>query len=222
MGTNTPAWTDQLSAWSTLATAILTLCLLVAAIWAAIVAVKTMRASQDASNAALEANEQAKHDSIEQTRPYVYAEIIPSIAGTGTYDIRIVNVGKSSARDLTLTFSNWPDPMDDVAKKIKALFDQPRTLPPSCSIRSYWRLTGNFDDGTKEAGSTDHGTIGVAYTSDDPSKPIYSDKFDFDLERSGLWPVAAAGPNPDKLEGKERTFYKLGQTIARSIGEISR
>lgn len=208
-------WVNQLSAWSTFATALLTLFLLLIAIWAGWTAVKTMKVSR-------EANEQTKRDSVEQTRPYVYAEIIPSLAGIGTYDLRISNSGESSARDLKLSFSNWPEEMDDVAEKIKALFDQPRTLPPGCSIRSFWRLTGNFDDGTTETGMPDHGVIGVSYTSDDPSEPSYTDQFDFDIEQSGVWPVADAGPDPVHLKGDSRTFYMLGQAISRNIGEISR
>lgn len=222
MKPSTLPWTDQLSAWSTFATAVLTILLLVVAVWAAYIAIKTMKASQDASIAALEANEQARRDSIEQTRPYVFVEIVPSLVGTGSYDIRVANVGKSSARDLTMSFSNWPEKMDDVAEKVKTLFDKPRTLPPRCSIRSIWRLTGNFTDGTKEAGSTDHGTITVYYTSDDPSKPEYIDEFDFDIENAGLWPVADAGPDAVGLDKNVRPFYRLGQTIAKHLGELYR
>ncbi len=217
-----PLWTEQLSAWSTLATAVLTLGLLIAALLAARVAVNTLKSSQAASKAALEANEQAKRDSIEQTRPYVYAEVIPSLAGVGQYDLRITNAGKSAARELTLTFSNWPSKLDDVANGIKILFETPRTLPPGCSIRSYWRLTGNFSDKTSAAGMENSGVIAVRYTSDDPSQPNYTDRFDVHIEQSGIWPVPADGPNPKGLSDESETFYGLGQVIARHIGEISR
>ena len=217
-----PHWTQILSAWSTFGTAIITVMLLVAAVWAGCTAVKTMEASQQASIAAMEANVQAKRDSIEQTRPYVFAELIPGLAGESTYDIRISNVGKSSARNLSLTFSNWPEKSDELIEEIRILFETSRTLPPSCSIRSMWRLEGNFSDGRKVVGAPTQGTIGVTYTSDDPSGPEYADEFQFDLKGMGMWPVSSGGPDPNGLEGQYKKFYKLGQTIARNIRDLSR
>jgi len=84
-----PSWSDQLSAWSTFAIAVMTLVLVVAAIWAGVTAIVTLRASKQASEAAVAsaeaaraANEQARLDSIEQTRPNVYVEILPGLSGT--------------------------------------------------------------------------------------------------------------------------------------------
>ena len=103
-----------------------------------------MHASKAASDAAAEANEQMKLDSIAQTRPYVYAEIVPSLGGTDAYDLRVTNVGRTAARNLYIQFNNWPKKIDDVAEHVKILFETERTLPPGCSIRTYWRLEGNF------------------------------------------------------------------------------
>lgn len=137
-----------MTAWSGLLTTLLTVGLLIAAVWAGQTAVQAMRASKVASDAAREANEQARRDSIEQTRPYVDGEVLPSLVGPRLYDLRISNVGSSAARDLRFEFDNWPDPIDEVAEKIKVLFDTPRTLPSNASIRAFWRMTGDFTDGT--------------------------------------------------------------------------
>lgn len=130
-----PTWTDQLSAWSTFATAVFSFALVVLPLWAGRTAIRTLRASQGASEAAIAsaeaaraANEQARFDSIEQTRPYVYAEVIPGLSGGSCYDLRLRNCGKSTARDVTLEYSNWPDKLDDVAESIKELFQTPRSL----------------------------------------------------------------------------------------------
>lgn len=219
---NTVSWAESVAAWSSFATAVFTSGLLVAAVWAGFTAVSAMRASKAASDAAAEANEQMKLDSIAQTRPYVYAEIVPSLAGSGHFDLRITNVGKTAARNLHIQFDNWSDQIDDVAEKVKLLFETERTLPPGCSIRTYWSLHGQFTDGTTDVGMPDEGVIELFYQSDDPSAPQYRDKYEVLVFRSGLFPVSEDGPDPDGLSSKERKFYLLGQAIARSIGNLSR
>mgnify|MGYP000876967744 FL=1 len=219
---NGVSWAESVAAWSSLATAIFTLGLLVAAVWAGLTAVSAMRASKAASDAAAEANEQMKLDSIAQTRPYVYAEIVPSLAGAGHFDLRIMNVGKTAARNLYVQFDNWPKEIDDVAQQVKILFETERTLPPGCSIRTYWHLEGNFSDGTTEAGMPKEGKIELFYGSDDPAAPQYQEQYEILMFRSGIFPVAEDGPEPNNLHGTDRTFYLLGQAIARSIGNLSR
>lgn len=218
-----PTWTDEVAAWSTLATAVLTAALLVMAFLAWRAAHATLDASRRASAAAESANEQARLDSIEQTRPYVFAEISPSLSGVGNFDIRVSNVGKSAARQLVLDYNSWPVDPDDVAASVKELFSTPRTLPPGCSIRAMWRLEGKFSDGTTEAGLGKSGSISVSYTSDDPSEPNYRDEFDVMIENSGLWPVGESGPEPGaEMKGDARKFYRLGRALVRRVAEASR
>lgn len=224
-----PTWTDQMSALSTLATAVISAVIAIAAYLAWRTAKAALMASREASEAALAsadaaraANEQALLDSREQTRPYVWVEIAPGLSGTSCYDLRIANTGKSAARQLKLAYDAWPEPLDDVATKVRELFDTPRTLPPACSIRSYWRLEGNFDDGSTEAGMGKHGTIRVSYTSDDPTHPQYQDSYEVMIEQSGLWPVGDQGPDPDGIEGDILKFYRLGQVLVRTVAEIKR
>jgi len=85
-----------------------------------------------------------------------------------------------------------------------------------------WRLTGNFTDGTTEAGLPGRGRIAVSYTSEDPSKPHYRDEFDVMTSQSGLWPVGEDGPTPDGLHGDARKFYVLGQALVRRVSELGR
>jgi len=88
------------------ATAVLTLAILVMAVFAWRTAKATLKASEEASHAAAvsakaaqEANEQARLDSIAQTRPYVFVEVKPGLAAVGTWDLRVTNNGQSPARD---------------------------------------------------------------------------------------------------------------------------
>ena len=64
-------------------------------------------AARTSADAARTANEQAKLDSIEQTRPYVYVEVVPGLAGSRSWDVRIRNSGRSAARNLRLEYDSW-------------------------------------------------------------------------------------------------------------------
>lgn len=205
-----PSWADKLSAVSAFATALLTLTIAVMAVAAWRTAKRTL--------------EQARQDSIEQTRPYVYVEIVPGLAGGATYDLRISNVGKSSAYELTLDYDNWPGEPDDVARSIQTLFRTSRTLPPTCTIRTIWRLQsgdGTFTDGSTEAGLGRSGRISVRYRSNDPQS-LFEDSFEVMIDNSGMWPVPEDGPDPGKLTGETRKFYILGQALIRRVGELGR
>lgn len=204
---------ETLVAWSALATAVASAGLLVvgAAAWGT---------TRGAVRAARDANNQAKRDSVARTRPYVFVEVLPSLAGTTCYDLRVRNTGQSAAHALTLDSSDWPDPLDDVAESIKTMFTTPRTLPPNSSIRLMWRLEGNFTDGTKAAGMNKAPSVVTAQY--EGGGEAYSDRYDIQIEGSGLWPVPEAGPNAEALKGEMKTFYRLGQVIARRLGELGR
>lgn len=217
MKEDAPTDLDQFAAWSQIVEA-------GAGVFVAALAIAAFLLAKKTLDAATAANLQAQRDSIEQTRPNVFVEIAPGLAGISHYDIVVTNVGNSSARELTLTFNAaWPDPLDDVATSVKNLFDTPRTLPPTCRIRSMWRLQGNFDDGTKKAGMGTAGTITANYRSDDPAAPWYSEEFDIHIESSGFWPVGEAGEKPnDAMSGDVRQFYVLGQALVRRVAELTR
>ncbi|PWF82341.1 hypothetical protein DEJ38_06490 [Kocuria rosea] len=213
---DTPTITDWITAVAAIVTALFTLALV-------ILAATTWETARDALRASQDANEQARHDSIEQTRPNVFIDVVPGMHGMGAYDIKIFNAGQSSARNLTLDMLAWPEELDDIGQSVETLFRTPRTLPPQCGIRALWRMTGDFTDGTKVAGMPEQATLTVSYTSDDPSHPEYRDEYGVDLRNSGLWPVPTAGPDaPLHLSKSEKSFYKLGQFMVRSIAELGR
>ena len=174
-----------------------------------ITAITTARAGYRTMVASQRANEQARRDSIAQTRPYVFVEILPGLAGLSCYDIRITNTGKSSA---------------DIVTSLRQMFETSRTLPPGASIRSFWRIETNKSQNGQEMGMPKTGTLRVFYSSDDEVCPKYSERYEVLISNSGLWPVPEGGPNPDfSSDCKElRKFYLLGQAIARAIGNLGR
>lgn len=76
---------ETLAAWSTFNTAFFTAALAATALCALKAAKETLDVSRRASIAAEQANQQAKLDSIERTRPYVLVEIIPSLSRLSRY-----------------------------------------------------------------------------------------------------------------------------------------
>lgn len=175
---------DNVSAISAAVTAVLTLGLL-------IVAILALSAARGSLEAAKAANEQKRIDSILQTRPYVFVNAVPSIAGPQCYDLVIANVGHSTARELQLKCSAWPtpNPEDYLTPKLKEIFETPRSLPPGCSLRLYWHIDTRPKKDSPFIGGADKCQITATYTSDDPKQFAYKDTFDIDLTVLHIHPV---------------------------------
>lgn len=230
---DSPTWAEAVSAIAAAATALLTLGLLILAIVAWRTAHATLNESRRASLAAQKsalaaeaANEQLRRDSAEQTRPYVFAEVLPGLAGVATWDIRITNAGRSSARELTIKPSAWPDRDDVAIQSLRELCETPRTLPPGCSIRALWGVEkprpGETVDGDEEMGMPERGSVRISYRGDGDGSEWFEDWFDMNTRGVGLWPVPEDGPEPNGLSGDLRKFYRLGQALTRRVGELSR
>ena len=223
---NDPSWTDVATAVGAILTAALAAGALYMAWRAWETAKSALTASEESARAAKEANEQARRDSIEQTRPYVFAEVLPGLAGVSTFDLRITNSGRSAANNLTLSYDSWPDASDDITSAVRGLLSTPRTLPPGCSLRALWRIRPgpgeSLDNGLDEMGMGSSGALTTNYTSSDPSQPNYGDTFSVMIDDSGIWPVGEGGSDAPGLKGDTRKFYRLGQTLVRRVSELSR
>ena len=229
-----PTWAEALSAWSSLGTAVLTLALVVLAAVAWKTAAGTLEESRKASVAAQKsalaaevANDRLRLDSAERTRPYVYVEVLPSIAGTPTWDVRIRNTGQSAARAVRITPVTWPTRDDLVIDSLRELCETPLTLPPTCSIRAVWRIgpprEGETVEGPQEMGMDERVRVRIEYLGGEgEAAESFSEEFELLTRGTGLWPVPEDGPEPTGLKGDLRKFYLLGQALARRIGEISR
>lgn len=221
---------DVVMAWAAIATATLTLGLLVVAIFA-------FRAAKGSWKAATEANRQMERDSREQSRPYVTAQILPGLAGITTWDLKITNTGRTAARHLTMDYDQWPtknegggealETWDSLSRGLHTMFTTPRTLAPGASLRVMWLLDRGPDediersDPPKGLGKT--GVISLSYRSDDPKAGTYNDSFEVMIENSGSWPVPEDGPNPPEGLGKlAKRADELMQVLIRRVGELGR
>lgn len=199
-------------------TALATVGLVIAAIWTAWVAIGTLR--------------QMRRDSEAQTRPYVYAQVVPSLAGIGSWDLIVKNVGRSAARNLTAELSIWPQDDDIVTQPLRTMFSTPQTLPPGAQLRAYWlmeppagskMIDPQSGKEVSYTGVKDPVTVTFSYRGDGPSAAGYQDEFDLDTARIGLTPVASSGPEPkESLEPKDKEIYKILGYIVSQLGELRR
>lgn len=213
------AW---VSAYSALVTAILSLLLVIGAYLAWRVAKATLEQSKAA-------NRQMELDSVEQTRPFVYAHLVPGIAGVGTWDLLLTNTGRSPARNLTIDCDEWPEKDDVFTAPLRTLFSTPRSLPPGATIRTFWKVGvskpgATWEDGTSEPmGMAKGATLKLEYSSDDPSKPTYCDEYRLDDSILGQTPAAYRGPNPKQgLDSAQQDLHSMLAAIASNIGELRR
>lgn len=200
--------------WSSTAawvTALATIALVVVAVITANVAIGTLR--------------QTKKDSVAQTRPYVHAQVVPSIAGIGTYDLIVKNTGLSTARDLQITCPEFPKSPDDIADRLKSFFSMNHSLPPNTQLRTFWRFTVpkglKWTDGTNEpAGMPEVATLILHYSDANGS---YSEVFPVDLAVYRMAPAPDEGPDAgSKLSPDQKDNHKMLAAIARNIRELGR
>lgn len=196
--------TDWITALSSALTALAT----VGLVWGAVVAWRTAKKTLD----------QMKDDSRDQTRPYVFAKLEPSMGGGHVWDLVIKNTGATAARDLTITSSSWPDGEDNATSALKRMFRTPQTLPPGTSIRTYWNLDPMGKDDGQTAGVVEPVTIHLKYKGVDPEGHAFEDHYRLDHTALGLTPMGWKGPERQTDRGE---FYELDQRLRDLIHSVS-
>lgn len=195
-------------------TALATIGLVILGLWAGRTAVATLK--------------QTKIDSIAQSRPYVYASVVPGLAGEGMYDLVLKNTGQSIARNISITCPDMPEAPDDIAEAIADLFGRKFDLPPQASIRVYWRMEltegAIWSDGSKDpAGMPSDATLIVEYTGDIEGRKVYRDSQRIDSGIYKMAPVASAGPDvKSSFSPEHKDLHKMLALIAQSVRELGR
>lgn len=206
---------STVEAWSIPAlwlTTLATVGLLIAAIAAGKIALKTLR--------------QIEHDSKAQARPYLYASLAPSLAGSPIYDLVVENTGASTARRVWISCSGFPESPDDVAERLKVFLDVEHTIPPRVRLRNYWRIelaTGHsWGDGTNEpAGMPAQAEVVLTYSDDTGNE--YTDMFHLDKRTIDFAPVPQRGPGAGRdLSVEQKDTHEMLSVIAQAIGELRR
>lgn len=208
---------EWLSLWTTIgsvATALFTLALVIAAIWAGRIAVGTLR--------------QMRSDSIAQTRPYVTASIVPGMTGKARYDLVVENSGQSTARNMKISCTPDPSAIDDdqYALALSNLFAMSHTLHPGMRLRNFWQLafvqgTSRPDGSTTPRGMPTDGVVTIEYQ--DSENRNYRDQFDLTTRIYSMAPAAQSGGDPGPgLSDDQKDTHKMLGLIANSLGELRR
>lgn len=160
-------------------TAVATLGLLVGAVLAWCTAKKTL--------------EQMEKDSEATSRPYLVAEVVPSLGGPPSWDLLIRNAGRSAATKVRGEFSPAPsNPDDGTVSEVTSILQEGRTIAPGSTLRLYWRL-GITPGATKVSGDDgflQDSTLTLSYTG--VAGNTYTDGFP--LKPASMTPLPEEGP----------------------------
>lgn len=207
--------TDWIGALSSMLTAVLTAGLLVAAVWAAKAAVRTLAQMKMDS-------EGQRADSARATRPYVHARMAPSVAGIDAWDLVIENSGRSAAHDVNLQITPRDGakvPDDLITQPARRFAHAGHTLHPGVSLRMYWVAGASAGDPT----GFPRATVVLRYA--DGEGVTYEERpVALDPDTIGATPApftgAVAGNDADKSISKN-TLNSL-RAIAHHLGESNR
>lgn len=176
-----------------------------------------------------QASRQAERESEDRNRPYVSAQVVPSISGMGAWDLRIRNTGGTTAKEITIRlikgeYIEGEGAHDsEIYNQMIALENTKFDLQPDTSLRIYWSFYST-NTGEVEVGAPLQGTIGITYHWRDESiDKLYRERVSYDCE-TPLIPVPSTGVER-KGRNKGTTLINIEHTlrsISSSIGELNR
>ena len=207
--------TDWITAVAALITALLTLGLLGAALWAATAARDTLAQMKTDS-------EGQRQDSARATRPYVHARMVPSIAGLDAWDLVIENTGRTAAYDLTLEIDpkdEMQDPGDIVAAMTRKFAEAGHTLHPGGSFRMYLVVGATEEDPT----GFRRATVTLQYTDSEGERYVER-PVTLDPDTVGSTPAPFTGKvkNKDDDGSIPKNTLNTLRAIAHHLGEGNR
>ncbi|MFR0587886.1 hypothetical protein [Bifidobacterium pseudolongum] len=216
---SSPNWTDIIQAS----------CSIISAVAVMITLIFTWRQVKLAAQQIRQASQQAERESEDRNRPYVSAQVVPSLGGMGAWDLQIRNTGGTAAREITIRLVEGQfikgSTEDDikVCQRIEKSIDSRFTLQPDTSLRLYWSFYSTTTEEVK-TGAPLRGTIEVTYRWwDENIDKRYKEIIPYDCETL-LIPAPSTGA---KRAGKasEATLINIEhalRSISSNIGELNR
>ena len=188
-------------------------------------AAAAVEANRSAKGAATDAARQRERDSYEQTRAYVFAQVVPGLGGQRALDIVLQNHGKTTARNVTVVTADWGDGDDEWTSRIQRACDTPQTLPPGGRVRFLWqRLPPEKDKHTetfRHIGALTVGTGVVRFT--DYEGACHEEPFNWDSSLANIIPLSTLGKTTQSSENEElKNVINALRNIGHHIGELRR
>lgn len=235
-------WADGLSAVAAGATALLTFALVLFAAFAWRTARKALKAAEAAATASRDAADQARRsveamerDSDQRTaqneratRPYVYARLVPALAGSQSlgWDLVLENAGASAAYDVTMLLQGVDQKDDVVATANRKLANSGQMLAPGQRLRTMWYFPKDRHSDPAEPIGFRRATVTLKYRNADPASSPYEDSpIVLDPEEIGMTPTPSRGAeskatNPIRRNGRDMVLVL--RQVSEYIGELSR
>ncbi|KFI87075.1 MULTISPECIES: hypothetical protein [Bifidobacterium] len=212
---DTPMWTDVAQGVSAI----------IGAVGVVLTLIFTACQIHQASVQVRESSKQSQRESEDRNRPYISMDVIPSIGGSGAWDLKLKNTGGTAARSITIRLVNQDFIMIDdnhyISDHLRWFMETPFDLMPEASKRVYWIITDGQGDVVD--GAPLQGKIEVHYSwRREADRKDYCDSLTYDCIKAPI-PAAATGPTHSGGDNPElKNIEHAIRGISRQLGEISR
>ncbi|MFJ2517536.1 hypothetical protein ACIOWF_01090 [Cellulosimicrobium cellulans] len=199
-----PTWADVLAA--------------VAAILSAVVALVAINIARGQLRGLREQMER-------EARPYVTAQVVPGLHGSGSWDLVVENLGKSMAHGLKVDVGTIQkrDAKDYIAEPLQRFLESELTLVPGARIRVMW--SSDFQ-GSSPAGIQDSRTATLTYWGEaDPSrrgKPFIEVYPIYDSTAGHGMPTHNEGARASGTDKDLRNIDSALRALNAHVGELRR
>lgn len=193
-----------------------------------VIMIVTITAGRATAKQAQESLKRQTWDSEQRTRPYVSVDIVPSIVGAPNFDIVIKNLGKSTARTISLKLATddfqTKTKYDLVGSALEKLFNSTFALSPQASRRFFWICPKNKDDSSSEhQGTPISAEIVTTYTwktEDERGIREYKETLQYDVSHElKIAPQVKSGLTSEDSKSDSNTQIKNLDHALRAIGE---
>lgn len=218
-------------ALSAIATAVFTVCLVIIALIAWWTAKKTLDAARKSAEQAEETVRQMRKDSIgmqedsaRASRPYLFAQLVPGLAGEGCWDLLITNAGRSGAFNMTMEIESPTENDDKVTRGARRLAESGMAIPPGGRVRTYWYVQPD-ERSRDEPEGMGYPSARISLTYSDADGKVFSDPgVELGPNFLGLTPSPTTGPTATGMRDDKsmRNVAHALRAIAHHLGEIHR
>ena len=169
-------------------------------------------------HAAKQTLSQMRRDSAAQARPYVHARLERSMGANQGTDLIVSNVGRSTARNLSMEIDHWPAREDDLTAALQAMMNARRDLPPGVQLRTFWDMDSTRTKASGTLGMQEPATITLTYSGDEGGTAQYSDQYVLDMSINGMTPLGWEG---ERKTGQGSVADRLNDVV-RALSELRR
>lgn len=161
-------------------------------------------------------------DSARASRPYLFAQLVPGLAGELTWDLVIENTGRSGAFNTTMKIYSPIKSDDIVTQGAQRLAKSGVAIPPGGRIRTLWFVgASEFANPPEEMGYPS-ARISLNYSNADGQ--FFNDpSVEVEPNALGITPVPSTGPVVDSGSDEHalNAIHAL-RAIALHLGEVHR